>query len=1033
MRLVSALALGLSLSLPTLALPGDPTPIHGQIQIQNLSPNLVQILQSTPQAIINWSTFNIGSGETVRFLQPSAQAAVLNRVTGLDPSTIQGQLQANGRVFLLNPNGILFGPNAVVDVGSFTASTLKMSDEDFLSGNYRLTQDPNLPLAALTNQGQIRVAEGGFVVLVSPLLDNQGMIVAQAGTVQLGASTRATFSVDGRGQVAFVVPDGFDPTFSGGGKGGTVLLQGGQMSQLLSQVASNPNLVEAAHFQELASGQTLMAGGEGILLNSGSIQADTIRLDSSQATVHAAPGQLQGQDVRVLSAGSTVSQGSIASGFAEVSGHKLWLTGPVVADTLLLDPDFIEITDTAPGTYDPILGTGLPSTGSGTVSTSAITSATNLILNANFDITYDGIGFSGSNTNLQLIAGRDISLQSSGAISLASLRLQATRDVILTGNPNMDILTSGNLEVLASNGDVRIGGNEVRLISDGTLDIQGVNIRSNTTGRTELTGVGNTHLRATTGDIDIQTFAIQIGSTGASAVIEAGNDIRMSASGFGLLGMGSGGQLTVDAVRDLVLSSPTPSSTVNLNASQAHLVAGRNITYTGEQISNPGDLHMSTTTGNISLLSQPGSHATIYANNVLNITSGNDFIGRTDDRIEIINGSTTTDYLKLSAAGNIDLRANGGHVDIVNFGGSTSVSAQNVTSQASGNSVWGSRGTLSVQSTTGDVVFDVTGGTQEFFFPSQVSAARDLTINAPLIGGASTSLQANRNLSVRDLTIPAAGNLSLSGGNLSLESMDRVSGGNYTFTTAGNLTERTPSSNPPNLAGLTISAGRIFSPGNTANNVSFAIPNTGLTSVAVTGSNDSALGAAASLRNFNGANVQPQVGPTTGAVYVDGVLYSGTPNPSAPPAPPVPPPVPPSSSSDPIVAQSQQAALSPEERSQIAVQSNLSLGNLGGLSRVLSEGERERLTARADALHSSWNTDPFSPTLSLALPGGSPPVYSGELAELAALLNQSVGEEEKERVRAGYNALVDQELREIWEVRYWRHLLERFVIWEDRE
>ena len=302
--------------------------------------------------------------------------------------------------------------------------------------------------------------------------------------------------------------------------------------------------------------------------------------------------------------------------------------------------------------------------------------------------------------------------------------------------------------------------------------------------------------------------------------------------------------------------------------------------------------------------------------------------------------------------------------------------------------------------------------------PTQISAARDLTINAQLVGGNSTTLQANRNLSVRDLSIPTTGNLSLTGGNVSLESMDRVSGGNYTFTTPGNLTERSASSNPANLVGLNITAGRIFSPNNTANNVSFAIPNASALTVNVTGTNDSALGAAASLRNFNGASVQPLAGPETGAVYVDGTLFSGTPAPSPALSPTI---------SDPATL------FTPEERSQSTVQSNLSLGNLGSFSRVLSESERERGTASADSLHSSWNADPFSPTLALAVPGGVPVMQLGELAELAALLNQTSQESEEERVRGSYNTLVDQELREIWEVRYWRHLLERMVIWEDRE
>ncbi|MBX3172200.1 MAG: filamentous hemagglutinin N-terminal domain-containing protein [Candidatus Eremiobacteraeota bacterium] len=1015
-----ALALSLCLALPAPALPGDPNPVHGQIQIQTLTPNLMQILQSSPQAIVNWNAFNIGSGETVRFLQPSSQAAILNRVTGLDPSLLQGQLQANGRVFLLNPNGILFGPNSVVDVGSFTASTLKMSDEDFLSGNYRLTQDSSLPLAALTNQGQIRVAEGGFVVLVSPLLDNQGAIIAQAGTVQLGATTRATFSVDGRGQVAFAVPDGFDPHFQGGGQGGTVLLQSGQMSELLTQVVSRPNLLEAASFQTLPSGQTLLSGGEGILLNSGSISADSVRLDSSQLTVHATGARLQGQDVRLLSAGGTVSQGGIQAGFAEVSGHELWLQGPVVADTLLLDPDFIEIVDSPPGTYDGDLGTGLPPTGSGTVSTSAITATANLILSANQDITYNGNGFSGP-TNLELLAGRDILFNTSDAtISLGSLRLQAGRNINLSDTGSLTIETSGDLEMLASAGDLRLNtGGNLRLEASGGLSLQGVNLTSNSVGIADFVGAGPVRLAASGGDLTLNANNVEVRSSGASTLLQASRDIVLETGfGLGLRGLGPGGQLTLEAGRDLTMENPL---FVNLEG-EAFLLAGRNLTYIGQQLNNAGSIHMRTISGNISLLSQPGEHTSVYAGNVLNITSGNDLIGRADDRIELFNGNSAADYLNLSAERNIDLQADGGHVDIFSFGGTTSISAQNITSRAQADSIWASPSTLNVQATTGDLNLQVVGGTQRFRAPQvQVSAARDLILDAPLdayLTSDLTSLQANRNLSVNGISSSMADSVSLAGGNISLESMDLISGGNFTLSTPGNLTERTPSLNPPDLVRLEINAGRIFSPNNTANNVSFAIPHTAVLNVTVTGSNDSVLGAAASLRNFNGANVQPQVEPATGDIYVDGILYHEGPREeeALPPA---------------VVAQP--LLVNPEERSQIAAQSNLSLGNLGGFSRVLSEGERERTTARADSLHQSWNLDPFSPTLALALPGGTPPVYPAELAELAALLGRNVEEDEDERVRATFNALVDQELREIWEVRYWRHLLERFVIWEDRE
>ena len=169
------------------------------------------------------------------------------------------------------------------------------------------------------------------------------------------------------------------------------------------------------------------------------------------------------------------------------------------------------------------------------------------------------------------------------------------------------------------------------------------------------------------------------------------------------------------------------------------------------------------------------------------------------------------------------------------------------------------------------------------------------------------------------------------------------------------------------------------------------------------------------------------------------LVYGGLPPVIPPDPPPAPPPtpqpgpvIPPTAS--PQAAEQQQSQLTPEQRSQILSQSNLALGNLGSFSRVLSETEREQLTARMDSLHQTWSLDPFSPTLALTVPGGKPVVYSAELAQLQALLLMSSPQDDPlEKDRGAYNVIVDQELREIWEIRYWRHLLEGFIIWEDRE
>ena len=147
------------------------------------------ITQFGNQAVINWQSFDIGSGETVQFLQPNALAVALNRVTSVNPSVILGSLLSNGRIFLVNPNGVLFGKGSQVDVGGLAVSSLSLSDSDFLAGNYNFSQDVNKNLAFIVNQGTIKTAHGGYVVLVAPLVDNQGTIVATLGQVEVGAAT----------------------------------------------------------------------------------------------------------------------------------------------------------------------------------------------------------------------------------------------------------------------------------------------------------------------------------------------------------------------------------------------------------------------------------------------------------------------------------------------------------------------------------------------------------------------------------------------------------------------------------------------------------------------------------------------------------------------------------------------------------------------------------------------------------------------------------------------------------------------------
>src|SRR6476660_10264457 len=193
-RLLCALLASLQILLPslTLALPADGKVVAGQATIQHTTPTSLGIQQATDKAIINWNSFSIAANEAVRFVQPSISSIALNRVVGVDPSVILGHLQSNGHLFLINPNGILFGAGSQINVGGLLASTLQIKDSDFMAGRYLFAQDPLKGLSTVINKGTIHVSDHGFVYLIAPGVANDGVILANLGSVVLGSAQKAT-------------------------------------------------------------------------------------------------------------------------------------------------------------------------------------------------------------------------------------------------------------------------------------------------------------------------------------------------------------------------------------------------------------------------------------------------------------------------------------------------------------------------------------------------------------------------------------------------------------------------------------------------------------------------------------------------------------------------------------------------------------------------------------------------------------------------------------------------------------------------
>ncbi|MDN2697649.1 filamentous hemagglutinin N-terminal domain-containing protein, partial [Janthinobacterium sp. SUN073] len=137
---LTSMAAALMLGYGSLALAG-PTGgavVAGQATI-NGAPGATVIRQGSQNAVINWANFNINKGESVQFVQPNSNAVALNRVLGSDGTTILGNLSANGKVFIVNPNGVLFGKGASVNTAGLVASTLDINNADFMAGKYQFS------------------------------------------------------------------------------------------------------------------------------------------------------------------------------------------------------------------------------------------------------------------------------------------------------------------------------------------------------------------------------------------------------------------------------------------------------------------------------------------------------------------------------------------------------------------------------------------------------------------------------------------------------------------------------------------------------------------------------------------------------------------------------------------------------------------------------------------------------------------------------------------------------------------------------
>ena len=426
------------------------------------------ITQTTPSAVINWQGFGIAAGESVRFQQPGSSSVALNRVVGPDPSAIFGSLSANGKVFLVNPSGVLFGPGASVNVGGLVASTLDITDGDFMGGRYSFNGSGR---GTVVNHGTI-TADGGYVALLGTDVSNQGVISARLGSVALAAGQSITLDVLGDNLLNVTVDRAaLDAVVRNGGllraDGGQVLLTAQAAGSLLSSAVNNTGVIQAQTISShkgvirllgnMANGSVDVAGtldasaphgGDGGFIETSAAHVrvqDGARVTTASLTGRTGEWLIDPQDFTIGSGATDNISGATLSGLLVTSSVIIaTATGPDV--TVAGTPPVRHLNTAVAGNGDIFVNDA--------VSWTAAPNTTTLTLNATRDVNVNQ-AVTAVNGNFVVCCGRDVNVKAAITTTNGSVLLSAGRDVTIAGTAAMTT-TDGNVMICAAN-DVSIG------------------------------------------------------------------------------------------------------------------------------------------------------------------------------------------------------------------------------------------------------------------------------------------------------------------------------------------------------------------------------------------------------------------------------------------------------------------------------------------------------------------------------------------------------------------------------------------------
>lgn len=327
----------------------------GNVTIEQ-TPTTTTVNQASQKAIINWQSFNIAAPESTHFQQP-ASGITLNRINPTQgASQIFGRLTATGRIILVNPAGIYFGPSAYVNVGGLIASTANISDEDFLHGYYHFTNVPGFN-GAIVNQGQIIAADHGLIALIGGAVTNDGFVQAQLGQVVLASGEAFTMTFLGDDLVSFsvdkslsqraidkngnVLTDGVKNSGTITANGGHVLMKADAVSGVLDRAVNVEGLVKATSFHQ--DGGEIVFSAEpqsGVVRVAGTVDASGTNSGESGGKV-----TITGEKVLIDNNANINASGDLGGGTILIGGNARGEGPELNADYTVIAPNANIIAD----------------------------------------------------------------------------------------------------------------------------------------------------------------------------------------------------------------------------------------------------------------------------------------------------------------------------------------------------------------------------------------------------------------------------------------------------------------------------------------------------------------------------------------------------------------------------------------------------------------------------------------------------------------------------------------------------------------